>query len=318
MARREKIFFLGFFLSSIYPYDLQVKILNATLKKEQKVESISLLIPTQRGRERIREEKGVSSVLWRNLPKEAPFWILRAKYQGIVYTQSIKPQENAQVLFKVYEKKFGISSKVSHRALYHFLHRPGRIEVLSLLYFQNPTLYTFLEKGGGIFFYLPPQGEIQQVRVSLAASREEFSWLKIPFQKKEEGKYLLLYPIKPGEWTFEILYSIPYKEGKRISLEFFHPYFPQEIGILRDPPSMKIFFQGEPLSFSWEEFLEKEVALIKGEKRISLVIESKNPLEEERIVSVRELPIMPYSLKIGIGIGGVVLLFLFFFFRERK
>jgi hypothetical protein len=185
-------------------------VMNATSGKPQPSVIVTLVQPSERGMETIASMKSDAQGKFK-FDKDFPAGpaLLQAIYQGVTYSQILKPGEpTTDVHVKIYDTtaKPGVANVSQHMILIE----PGAtsLDIGETFLVENESATTFLDPvKGSVQFYLPEAaGGKAKVEINAPGG--------MPIKRAAEktavkNVYKVAYPVKPGESRFDVSYSLP-------------------------------------------------------------------------------------------------------------
>ena len=172
--------------------------------------------------------------------------LLRAEYQGAVYSQPMLPQQSAapEIEITVFEAE-NRPDLISVKEHAIFLHPSGgTLLVLEQIILENKSQppKTYVNPKGTFPFTLP--GQVKEgVRVSVQGP-EGMPINQTPEPRDEKDRFAVTYPIRPGETQVRLEYALDYKSpfqfSKRLDVQ------PQQIHVVT--PGKGVQLSGEVLT----------------------------------------------------------------------
>ncbi|HMC32512.1 MAG TPA: hypothetical protein VKL99_16870 [Candidatus Angelobacter sp.] len=167
-------------------------------------------------------------------PAQQPY-IIWINHQGVTYTQRAMPGNNV-VVARVFDASPDIKeiSIVEHAMLFHTGDAPNTLsaeEIYSVSNTSKPP--RTLLKPHTLEFTLPEGANIGDSSVR-TASGAELKTAVVP--QGEKNKYAFVFPIRPGETQFHIVYSLPYSGKLKIDPK---SDMPVETLVVAAPESIK-------------------------------------------------------------------------------
>lgn len=168
-------------------------------------------------------------------PSQTPY-VIWVKHQDVTYTAVVPPGSNKAAV-QVFDKAADVTDvKVVERIIFLQTAQGNNssLGVEELYTLVNASKPPRTQSGGNTLeIYLPEGATLQDAAARYA---EGMALKTAPVPQTEKNKYAFVYPIRPGETQFEIVYMLPYS-GKR----GFDPRFMGEGGSLAvvTPASMK-------------------------------------------------------------------------------
>jgi hypothetical protein len=150
-----------------------------------------------------------------NVPPTQQPYIVWINHQGVTYTQRAMPGGN-MVVARVFDASPNIKeiSIVEHAMLFHTGDAPNTLSAEEIYSVNNAsTPPRTLLKPHTLEFTLPEGASISDSSVR-TASGAELKTAVVP--QGEKNKYAFVFPVRPGETQFHIVYTLPYSGKLKI------------------------------------------------------------------------------------------------------
>ena len=159
--------------------------------------------------------------------------LIRAVHQGVTYHQMAPPGTNA-VEVKVYD----VAKKVGDLSLTADVVRiqadASSLQGMRLFAVDNNSSPAVTQMNDHNFeFYLPPGAKVEQVQAR-APNGQPIAAEAVP--QKEQGRYAIAFPLRPGETQFQLEFTMPYSGSLKMDPK---PLYPAEHFVVVLPKSMK-------------------------------------------------------------------------------
>lgn len=212
---------------------------NETTKRPVKAEWV-VLVKTGQGLETLQQFENVSSYAFKDVPLLSGMpYLVRAYYQGVLYTQNILVQESKEyvVNLSVYESSerwAAMTVRVPHLVI---VRQGNQLEIQHTFEIQNSGNTTFNIKGENnptFRFELPPGAAMGQVTTSHNRSMPVVA--PVIDGKGWRGVH---FPIRPGATQIQISYTAAYNDD---TFEFRTPIFYDisECNVFVSPADMRL------------------------------------------------------------------------------
>lgn len=159
--------------------------------------------------------------------------LIRAVHQGVNYHQVAPPGTNS-VEVKVYD----VSKKVEGLSLTADVMRiqadSNSLQGMRLFAVDNNSSPAVTQMNEHNFeFYLPPGAKVEQVQAK-SPNGQPIAAEAVP--QKEQGRYAIAFPLRPGETQFQLEFTMPYSGTLKVDPK---PLYPAEHFVVVLPKSMK-------------------------------------------------------------------------------
>jgi hypothetical protein len=150
-----------------------------------------------------------------NVPQLQQPYILWINHQGVTYTQRAMPGGNV-VVARVYDASPDVKeiNVIEHAMLFHTGDAPNTLtgeEVFSVNNTSNPP--QTLLKAHTLEFSLPEGASITESSVR-TGSGADLKTAVVP--QGEKNKFAFVFPVRPGETQFHVVYNVPYSGSLKI------------------------------------------------------------------------------------------------------
>jgi len=157
--------------------------------------------------------------------------LVRATHQGVTYFQ-FAPPGTSNVDLKVYD----VATKVDGLSLTADVFRlqadSGTLQGMRLFAVDNNSSVTQMNDHN-FEFYLPAGAKVEQLQAR-APNGQPIPAEAVP--QKEQGRYAVAFPLRPGETQFQLEFTMPYSGSIKIDPK---PLYPAEHFVVVLPKSMK-------------------------------------------------------------------------------
>lgn len=164
--------------------------------------------------------------------------LIRVIHQGVTYHRMAPPGTNTVEIeaFDVAKKVEGISVTAD---VMRFQAQDNQIQGVRLFAVDNNATPPRTQMNDQNFeFYLP---EGAQIDTSLAKTANGQPVNSAPVPQKEKNRYAFIFPLRPGETQFQVVYHMPYSGELSVDP---HPLYPAEHFVVMVPKTMKFTSAG--------------------------------------------------------------------------
>ncbi len=130
--------------------------------------------------------------------------LVRANHQGVNYFKMVPPGTNSAEL-QVYDSARKVDG-LAYNVETAFQTDAGALQVVQFYVVRNMSSPPRTESGNGFEFVLPENASIQQSDVQGPGGQP----IQTAANPKGKNKYAFDYPLRPGETTFRLMYTLPY------------------------------------------------------------------------------------------------------------
>ena len=179
---------------------------NGTTNKPAAVDEV-VLIKLARGMEEAARTKADATGHFSfNLPDAGPH-LVRAIHQGVTYHRMAPPGVSSVevVVYDVSKKPEGISVTAD---VMRFQAQGNELQGIRLFAVDNSSSPPRTQMGDQHFeFFLPEGAQIDQA-MAMTAGGQPIKSLPVP--EKEKNRYGFVFPLRPGETQFQVVFHLPY------------------------------------------------------------------------------------------------------------
>jgi hypothetical protein len=237
--RRARIFVCAFTLLAITvpsasARDLKGRVVNGTTRKAAAGDAVVLLsLSSDRMNETARTQTDSKGQFSLPLADPEAAHVVRVFHEGVTYHQVVPPFANA-VAIGVYDVTPNPDNLSAVMDVERFEATDDRLEVKQLITMRNASNpRRTVVKDHSFEIQLPPQAELQYGFVQFEDGQ--------PLKQKaiagdHPGQYYFVFPMRPGDTRFAMVYQVPYKGGATIQPTIRNP---QERFTVMLPKSMK-------------------------------------------------------------------------------
>lgn len=167
------------------------------------------------------------------VPEKQADHLLRVIYRGITYHKMPEP-EASSVAIEVYDTAEKLEGLTAVMDVQRFEARGDTLEVKELITMRNASVPPRTLMNGRPFeIQLPPEAQVESGLVQV----ENGQPLKYkPTPSEQKGRYYFLFPLRPGNTRFAVVYRLPYRGAAIIEPRILNP---QERFVVMLPKSMK-------------------------------------------------------------------------------
>jgi 5-hydroxyisourate hydrolase-like protein (transthyretin family) len=214
--------------------DLRGTVINGTTRKPAAGDEVVLLTLSQDGMNEIAHAKTDRSGQFRvALPGAQASYLVRAVHQGVTYHKQVEAglKSVAVEVYDVAEKLDGVTAVMD---VERFEATDDHLEVKQLITMRNDSRPPRTLMNDHPFeIQLAPDAEVQSGLVQV----EDGQPLKQrPLASDQKGQYYFLFPIRPGDTRFAVIYRLAYTGGALIEPQIRNPL---ERFVVMVPRSMK-------------------------------------------------------------------------------
>ena len=214
--------------------DIQGIVFNGTTTKPGVGDEVALLTLSQEGMKEIASTRADSRGRFRLLvPKPLATYLVRAIHQGVTYHDLVEP-DSKPVVIRVYDTAPQLDGVKAIMDVQRFEATNDTLEVKQLVTVRNDSRPPRTLMNDRPFeIQLPPDAQVQAGLVQV----EDGQPLKQkPIAGDRKGQYYFVFPVRPGDTRFAIVYRLPYNGVALIQPQLRNPL---EKFVLMLPKSMK-------------------------------------------------------------------------------
>ncbi len=192
--------------SSLFAYNITGTINNGTTGKPAAGDEVVLLRPGPGMEEVSRTRTNAAGHFRFHLTGAGPY-LIRAIHQGVSYDREASPATTsiAVQVFDVSREVAGISVTAD---VMRFQARGNELQGIRLFAVNNASAPPRTRLHGKNFeFFLPDGAEIDQ-GIAMTAGRQPVNSAPVP--EKDKNCYGFVFPLRPGETEFQVVFHIPY------------------------------------------------------------------------------------------------------------
>jgi hypothetical protein len=214
--RKTAISVLVFSLSAVHAFAAVTgTVINKTTGQPQAGATVVLNKLGQGGIEMIDQAKSDAQGKFTiNQEVSGPPHLIRTAYDGVTYNHMIPPgSPTSDLTIEVYNasKQPGSAKVAKHMVL--FEPSGGQMEINEVYLFNNDGTTAWNDPGNGTLHFFLPAAAGGQAKVEVTAPGG--MPIGAPMAKTAKTDvYEVDYPVKPGETSFNLTYSVPYTEGE--------------------------------------------------------------------------------------------------------
>lgn len=130
--------------------------------------------------------------------------LVRANHQGVNYFKMVPPGTNSANL-QVYDSARKVDG-LAYNVEAAFQTDAGALQVVQFYVVRNTSSPPRTQRGEGLEIDLPDNASIQQSDVQAPGGQP----IQTAANPKGKNRYTFEYPLRPGETTFRVMYTIPY------------------------------------------------------------------------------------------------------------
>jgi hypothetical protein len=184
-------------------------VVNETTGQPQAGVEVTLVHPGENGMQSLATAKsGTDGKFTIDQPLPPPPALLQAVYQGANYNLFLQPgAPTAGLLFPIYNVTTDAKSANLAEHMLMIEPTPNATRVTEVFQVQNDSKTTFLDSNkGSIQFFVPANAQGAGVSVEAPGGMP----INRPPEKTAQPRmFKVSYPVKPGETTYELTYSLP-------------------------------------------------------------------------------------------------------------
>jgi hypothetical protein len=207
--RLERAIGCLFLLASTLFAAIDGTVINETTGQPQAGVDVSLVHPGENGMQSLATAKtGADGKFTINQELPPPPALLQAVYQGANYNLFLQPgAPTANLRFPIYNTTTDTKSANLAQHMLMIEPQPQATRVTEVFQLQNDSKTTYLDsKQGSIQFYVPADAQGAAVSVEAPGGMP----INRPPEKTAQPRmFKVSYPVKPGETTYELTYSLP-------------------------------------------------------------------------------------------------------------
>jgi hypothetical protein len=214
--------------------DLKGTVINGTAKKPAAGDEVVLVALSQEGmNESARTSTDRLGRFSITVGDTQGSYLVRVMHQGVSYHKMVQPGVKA-VAIEVYDVAEKLDGVAAIMDVQRFEATSDRLEVKQLVTMRNASLPPRTLMNDRPFeIRLPPEAQVQSGLVQV----EDGQPLKQrPIAGDQKGKYYFIFPIRPGDTRFAVIYQLPYKGEALIEPQIRNPL---ERFVVMLPKSMK-------------------------------------------------------------------------------
>lgn len=260
--------------------DLRGTVVNGTTKKVAAGDDVILLNPSQEGMsEGARTRTDAKGRFNLHVDDPASTHVVRVVHQGVTYHQVVEPGSRpvGVVVYDVADRVDGVNAVMD---VERFEATNETLEVKQLITMRNDSRPPrTLMKDHPFEIQLPPDARVQSGIVQV----EEGQPLKQkPIPGDRKGQYYFVFPLRPGDTRFAVVYQLPYKGEALIEPQLRNPL---EKFVVMLPRSMKFGPKAQGVFHQMPNTTPDEVQgtdAVTAEQTVAFSISGTGNLEELR------------------------------------